>query len=88
MTRNQAGALHPARGRRKGRSKMAKKTPEIGENYNFAFGLPAEKQIVYLGGIEFRLVNGTSTKQVQSLDTYNKIVAYINGPTIAMGPIA
>ena len=62
------------------------KTLEIGKNYSFAFGMPADREITYLGGESFRLVNGTATREVQSPDLCAKIKAYIQ-PAINAGPL-
>ena len=64
----------------------------IGENYWTVFGDAAApgqtpNQMIYLGGIKFRAVNGRTgqIREMDSQDTYNKVKAYISTPNIKMG---
>jgi len=64
-----------------------KKELEIGRNYWTVFGDNNGNQMLYLGGVKFRAVNGTTgaMKEIDSQDTYDKVSEYINRPTVQMG---
>jgi len=59
----------------------------IGDDYGTIFGLDPKKgqHIVYLGGVRFRLAQGVREAERESQDTYEKILEYINQPSIHMG---
>jgi len=59
----------------------------IDTDYGFVFGLDPDngQQLIYLGGVKFKIVNGTMEKTVESADSVRKATEYINRSTVHMG---
>jgi hypothetical protein len=68
---------------------MAKQL-EIGKDYGCIFGLSSDKgqYMIYGGGINWMAKNGDKTQTVDSQQTTDNAVAYINRPSIHMGSLA
>ena len=64
-----------------------KKQIEEKKDYGFVFGLNKEKgqQIIAIGGNKFRLVQPGEEKEVDSPDIAEKILEYINQPSVNVG---
>ncbi|MDQ6960702.1 MAG: hypothetical protein Q9M27_06675 [Mariprofundaceae bacterium] len=59
----------------------------VGDNYGGCFGLDTNsgKQLIYLGGITWRAINGDKSLEKDSEATTTKALEYINRPSIMMG---
>lgn len=60
---------------------------KINVNYGSVFGLDEQKNqmLIYMGGVSFKAVSGDREKIFDSQDSYDKIMAHINSPSIHMG---
>jgi hypothetical protein len=63
---------------------------EVGKNYGEIFGLdPAQQKfMIFNGGVNWTAKNGDKTQTVDSQQTTDNAVAYINRPSIHMGSLA
>ncbi len=63
------------------------KTLEIGHDYGEVFGFNKElgQTMIYNGGINWTATNGDKSKTLESQATSDKVLEYINRPSVNMG---
>ena len=61
------------------------KTLEVGKNYADIFGLSDGKEMIYNGGVSWTAKDGDRQMTMDSQETTNNAIDYVNKPSKSMG---